>query len=104
MISFAALQAGRGGRIEMLAFFQGIGVWELVIIGGIALLIFGGRLPQVGKNLGKGIVEFKKGLKGIEEDIDNAGNKSLKEADALVKKEEEEEKEEEKEKEKEEEA
>lgn len=76
----------------MLAFFSGIGVWEIAIIGGIALLIFGGRLPQVGKNLGKGIVEFKKGLKGIENDIEKAGEKSLKEADARVKEEEEEEK------------
>jgi sec-independent protein translocase protein TatA len=75
----------------MLAFFQGIGVWELVIIGSVALLIFGGRLPQVGKNLGKGIVEFKKGLKGIEDEIEKAGEKSLKEADAHVKKEEDEE-------------
>lgn len=86
----------------MLAFFQGIGVWELVIIGGIALLIFGGRLPQVGKNLGKGIVEFKKGLKGIEDEVEKAGEKSLKQADARVKEEEEEEKAEKKEEEKEE--
>ncbi len=80
----------------MLAFIGGIGPWEIAIIAIIALLIFGGRLPQVGKNLGKGIVEFKKGLKGIEEDIDKAADKSLKEADARVKEEEEEEKKEEK--------
>ena len=79
----------------MLAFIGGIGPWEIAIIAGIALLIFGGRLPQVGKNLGKGIVEFKRGLKGIENDIDEAASKSLKEADATVKKEEDEEKKEE---------
>jgi len=77
----------------MLAFIGGIGPWEIVIIGGIALLIFGGRLPQVGKNLGKGIVEFKKGLKGIEDDIETATNRSLKEADARIKEEEEKKKE-----------
>ena len=49
----------------------------------------------MGKNLGKGIVEFKRGLKGIENDIDEAASKSLKEADATVKKEEDEEKKEE---------
>ena len=81
----------------MLAFIGGIGPWEIAIIAIIALLIFGGRLPQVGKNLGKGIVEFKKGLKGIEEDIDKAADKGLKEADARVKEEEEEKKEEKKE-------
>lgn len=75
----------------MLAFLGPIGPLELLIIAGVALLIFGGRLPQVGKNLGKGIVEFKKGLKGIEDDIESAGEKQLKEADAHVKKEEEEE-------------
>ena len=31
------------------------------------------RLPEVGKSLGRGIVEFKKGLTGIEADIDRAG-------------------------------
>src|SRR5438067_1084263 len=38
------------------------------------LLIFGKRLPEVGKSLGKGIVEFKKGLKGIEDDIEVASS------------------------------
>jgi sec-independent protein translocase protein TatA len=43
---------------------------EMIVIMAIGLLLFGKRLPEVGKNLGKGIVEFKKGLKGIEEEID----------------------------------
>ena len=70
--------------------FGTIGPWEIVVILGIALLIFGGRLPQIGKNLGKGIVEFKKGLKGLEEDIGSVGEESakqLKEAQAKVKEE-----------------
>jgi len=46
------------------------GLPEWIIIGAIGLLLFGKRLPEVGKSLGKGIVEFKKGLKGIEDDID----------------------------------
>ncbi len=36
---------------------------------GLGLLIFGKRLPEVGKSLGKGIVEFKKGLKSVEEEV-----------------------------------
>lgn len=40
-----------------------------LLIAGIALLLFGKRLPEVGRSLGKGIVEFKKGLAGIEEDV-----------------------------------
>jgi len=39
------------------------GVDGLIILA-IGLLIFGRRLPEVGKNLGKTIVEFKKGLNG----------------------------------------
>jgi sec-independent protein translocase protein TatA len=44
------------------------GVWELVIILIIVLLVFGvGRLSKLGKDLGEGIREFQKGLKGDEE-------------------------------------
>src|SRR3954463_8764812 len=43
---------------------------ELIVIALVAVLLFGKRLPEVGKSLGKGIVEFKKGLRGIEEDVD----------------------------------
>ena len=44
--------------------------WELIIIMAIALLLFGKRLPEVARSLGKGVVEFKKGLKGIEDEPD----------------------------------
>jgi sec-independent protein translocase protein TatA len=36
----------------------------------LGVLLFGRRLPEIGKYLGKGIVEFKKGLKGLEDDLD----------------------------------
>ena len=49
--------------------FPNLGPMELIIVMGIAVLLFGKRLPEVGRSLGKGIVEFKKGLKGIEEDV-----------------------------------
>ncbi len=45
------------------------GLPEWIIIGAIGLLIFGKRLPEVGKSLGKGIVEFKKGLKSVEDEV-----------------------------------
>lgn len=45
------------------------GGFEWLIIAGIGLLLFGKRLPEVGRSLGKGIVEFKKGLKGVEDEI-----------------------------------
>ena len=47
------------------------GTNELLIIAGIALLIFGNRLPSVMRSLGKSVTEFKKGVAGIEDDIDN---------------------------------
>lgn len=41
-------------------FIGGLGPWELVIILVIVLIIFGvGKLPEVGRGLGKGIREFK---------------------------------------------
>jgi sec-independent protein translocase protein TatA len=47
----------------------GLGPMELLIVGIIALLLFGKRLPEVAKSLGKGIKEFQKGVKGIEDDV-----------------------------------
>lgn len=43
-----------------------------LVIGLIGLLIFGKRLPEVGRNLGKGIIQFKKGLAGIDDDVTQA--------------------------------
>lgn len=45
----------------------GIGSWELVLLLIVALLLFGKRLPEVARNLGKGIMEFKKGLYDIQD-------------------------------------
>jgi len=48
----------------------GLGPVEMVIVMGIAVLLFGKRLPEVGRSLGRGIVEFKKGLNGVMDDVD----------------------------------
>ncbi len=48
---------------------------DLIILMVIGLLIFGKRLPEVGRGLGKGIVEFRKGLKGVEDDIETESNR-----------------------------
>lgn len=58
-----------------LGFFNLSG-WELIIILVLALLIFGKRLPEVGRNIGKGIVEFKKGLSGVDEEVKKATESS----------------------------
>lgn len=50
------------------------GPMEMVIILLIAVLLFGKRLPEVGRSLGKGIVEFKKGVRGIEDELDSVSS------------------------------
>jgi sec-independent protein translocase protein TatA len=42
---------------------------DLVIIAVVGVLLFGKRLPDVGRYLGKSITEFKKGMKGLEDDL-----------------------------------
>ncbi len=55
----------------------GLGVWELVVILVIILVIFGvGKLPEIGSGLGKGIRNFKKGIKGDKEEKDEEEKKS----------------------------
>lgn len=49
-----------------------IGWTEMIILAVLGVLIFGRRLPEVGKSIGKGIVEFKKGLAGIDDDLEKA--------------------------------
>ncbi len=49
--------------------------FEWIFIAAIGLLIFGKRLPDVGRSLGQGIVQFKKGLKGVEDDIETESDK-----------------------------
>ncbi len=46
------------------------GGFEWIIILVIALLIFGKRLPSTMRSIGKGFVEFKKGLKGVKDEAD----------------------------------
>ena len=45
------------------------GPFEMILLAGLGLLIFGKRLPEVGRNIGKGIVEFKRGLKEAEHEL-----------------------------------
>jgi sec-independent protein translocase protein TatA len=57
-----------------MMFGLGIGPPELLIVGVIAVLLFGKRLPEVGRSLGKSIVEFKKGMHDIKAEVDGATN------------------------------
>jgi sec-independent protein translocase protein TatA len=57
---------------SLFGFFN-LGTQEILILLAIGVLLFGRRLPEVGRYLGKGIVEFKKGIKGIEDDVEGTG-------------------------------
>jgi len=47
-----------------------LGAPEIIVLVVIGVILFGRRLPEVGRYLGKSIVEFKKGVKGLEDDLD----------------------------------
>lgn len=58
----------------MLAMFGLPGGIEWLVILAIGLLLFGRRLPDIGRAMGRTIVEFKKGVKGIEDEAESASN------------------------------
>jgi sec-independent protein translocase protein TatA len=51
------------------------GLPEILIVGIIVLLLFGKRVPGVMRSLGQSLVEFKKGVRGIDEDVDEQNQK-----------------------------
>tara|TARA_B100000029_G_scaffold37093_1_gene34884 strand:+ start:666 stop:1025 length:360 start_codon:yes stop_codon:yes gene_type:complete len=55
----------------LLAFGFG-GSWEWIILLFVALMLFGKRLPEVARNMGKGLTEFKKGIRGVEDEVHSA--------------------------------
>src|SRR3954464_8322227 len=59
-----------------------LGPAEIMVLLVLGVLLFGRKLPDVGRYLGKGIVEFKKGMKGLEDDVDTGAGHAPR-ADAL---------------------
>jgi sec-independent protein translocase protein TatA len=47
----------------------GLGLTEILVICVIGLLVFGNRLPGLARSMGKMFMEFRKEVRGIEEDI-----------------------------------
>ena len=56
--------------MDQLLFLGNLGTGELIIIAIIVLLLFGGKkIPELMKGIGKGVKNFKDGVKGLEDDI-----------------------------------
>ena len=49
-----------------------LGFWEIAIIALIVLLLFGGKkIPELMKGLGKGVKNFRDGMKDVENDVND---------------------------------
>ena len=56
--------------MDELLFLGNLGTGEIIIIAIIVLLLFGGKkIPELMKGIGKGVKNFKDGVKGLEDDI-----------------------------------
>ena len=65
--------------MDNLLFIVNLGTGEIIIIAIIVLLLFGGKkIPELMKGIGKGVKNFKDGVKGIEDDINIDDNSEKK--------------------------
>jgi sec-independent protein translocase protein TatA len=60
--------------------FGNLGPSEILIVLALGLLLFGSKLPEVGRSLGRSLMEFKKGMKGFTDDVEA----TEREADRLI--------------------
>jgi sec-independent protein translocase protein TatA len=56
----------------MVGFIPGLGLPEMLALLVVGVLLFGRKLPDIGRSLGKTVIEFKKGINGMEDEISSA--------------------------------
>jgi sec-independent protein translocase protein TatA len=52
----------------------GLGMQEILLLLLLGVLLFGRKLPDIGRSLGKTVIEFKKGIGGMEEELNTASS------------------------------
>lgn len=60
----------------MLAIIGPLGTTEMLVIGVVAVLLFGSKLPSVARGLGQSFMEFKKGMQGFQDELYSATSSS----------------------------
>ena len=55
----------------------GLGPMEMLIVGAIAVLLFGRRLPEIARSAGRSLTEFKRGVSGVEDEMHSATSSAV---------------------------
>lgn len=55
----------------------GLGTQEIMLLLVLGVLLFGRNLPQLGRSLGKTVTEFKKGVSGLEDQMEPTTTRTI---------------------------